>query len=90
MQFFCPDGAIPADFPRKIFGAKAGHITLVVELIDSRSGEVLARAADLGKNESRGGNGVVDWDAIEADFRYWADILRTWLDKVHNLETGVT
>ena len=85
-----PGGAIPADFSRKKFRTRPGHITLVVELMDSRSGEVLARAADLGKNESRGGDGVVDWDAIEADFRYWAEILRTWLDKVHQLETEVS
>jgi len=82
-----PGGAIPSDFTRKKFRTEAGHITLVVELIDSRSGEVLGRAADLGKSESRGGDGVVDWDAIEADFRYWADIIRTRLDRVHRLGT---
>jgi hypothetical protein len=77
-------GAIPSEFSGKKFRTRPGHITLVVELHDSLSGEVLARAADLGNSESRGGDGEVDWDAIESDFRHWAMILRDWLDKVHN------
>ena len=78
-----PGGAVPEEFARKRFRTKPGHITLVVELLDSRSGEVLARVADLGKSESSGGDGVVDWEAIESDFRYWARLLRDWLDGVH-------
>jgi len=83
LRSIAPGGIIPAEFSSKKFDVKAGHITLVAQLLDSRSGKVLARAADLGKYESSGGDGVVDWDAIKADFRYWAKTLRTWMDEVH-------
>ncbi len=56
---------------------------MVAQLFDSRSGDRLARAADLGKQESIGGDGLVDWDAIAEDFDYWADVFSSWLDQVH-------
>jgi len=76
-------GFIPLDIQAKKFKTAPGHITLVSELQDSKSGEVLARVADMGDEESKGGDGVVDWDAIEADFRVWGKMLRGWLDEVH-------
>ncbi len=78
-----PGGLIPSEFSSKKFEVKAVNITLVSQLRDSRSDKILARVADLGKYESSGGDGVVDWDAIKADFQYWAKILRTWMDEVH-------
>ena len=77
-----PDDPIPTEFQRMKFPTQAGHITLVAELRDSVSEEVLARLADLG-SRSKGGQGIVDWNAIESDFRYWAQLLREWMDEVH-------
>jgi hypothetical protein len=76
-------GQVPAEFSRYDFAVKPGHITMIVRLLDSVSGEVLARAADLGKEQSTGGEGIVDWDAIASDFEYWASIFREWMDEVH-------
>ena len=78
-----PGDPIPAEVSGKKFRAQAGHITLVAELRDSVSEEVLARAADLGR-QSQGGPGIVEWDEIEADFRKWAVMLREWMDDIHN------
>jgi len=78
-----PGDPIPAEVRGKKFRTQAGHITLVAELRDSVSEEVLARAADLGR-QSQGGPGIVEWDKIEADFRKWAVMLRDWMDDIHN------
>lgn len=75
------EATLPAELSRYEFETRPGHITLVGELLDSNSGEQLARAADLGKQPSAGGNGVVDWDAIASDFRYWADVFSAWMDR---------
>jgi hypothetical protein len=77
------DGKLPAELDRYEFETKPGHITMVARLLDSKSGDVLARVADLGKKESAGGDGVVDWNAIGHDFEYWAGIFREWMDQVH-------
>jgi len=74
---------VPRDLSRYDFKTKPGHITMVSQLFDSKSGEQLARAADLGKQQSFGGNGVVDWDAIGSDFDYWASIFSSWMDRIH-------
>ncbi len=76
-------GQVPAEFSRYEFAVKPRHITMIVRLSDSATGEVLARAADLGKEQSVGGDGIVDWDAIASDFEYWASIFREWMDEVH-------
>ena len=76
-------GDIPVELARYDFETKPGHITLVAQLLDSQSGDLLARAADVGQQESIGGDGLVNWDAISSDFDYWAEIFRTWLDEVH-------
>jgi hypothetical protein len=78
---------LPAELSRYEFETRPGHITMIGQLLDSSSGEQLARAADLGKQQSAGGNGVVDWDAIASDFQYWADVFSVWMDrKQHALE----
>lgn len=79
---------VPAEVSRKEFRTQAGHITLVAELRDSVSEEVLARAADLGRR-SQGGQDIVEWDEIEADFRKWAVMLREWMDDIHNRKANV-
>jgi hypothetical protein len=79
-----PEGAdIPSEMDRYEFETKPGHITMVAQLRDSKSDEILARVADLGKKQSAGGDGVVDWDAIVYDFDYWAGIFAEWMDQVH-------
>jgi hypothetical protein len=75
--------AVPSELSRYDFNTRPGHITMIAQLFDSRSGERLARAADLGKQESVGGDGLVDWDAIAADFEYWAEIFSAWMDQMH-------
>ena len=78
-----PGVEIPREVARLEFETRPGHITMTARLLDSRTGELLARAADLGKKESVGGDGVVDWDAITHDFDYWAAVFREWMDEVH-------
>jgi len=75
---------LPSELSRYEFDTRPGHITMVGQLFDSVTGEQLARAADLGKQRSVGGNGLVDWDAIAADFRFWADIFGAWMERKNN------
>jgi hypothetical protein len=77
------DVDVPADLSRYEFKTKPGHITMIGQLFDSKSGEQLARASDLGQQQSAGGNGRVDWDAIASDFEFWANVFSSWLDRVH-------
>jgi hypothetical protein len=77
------DEDVPGDLARYQFNTKAGHITMIGQLFDAHSGEQLARAADLGKQQSIGGEGRVDWNAIASDFDYWADVFGAWLNRVH-------
>ncbi|NND45285.1 MAG: DUF3313 family protein [Xanthomonadales bacterium] len=78
-----PDEPLPADLNRLRVRTQPGHITMIARLLDSLSGEQLARAADLGKQQSFGSYTLVDWEAIAADFDYWAQVFRTWLDRMH-------
>lgn len=77
-----PGEPLPADLNRLRFRTRPGHITMIARLLDSTSGEQLARAADLGKQESHGSYTLVDWEAIASDFDYWARIFRGWLDRM--------
>ena len=80
-----PEGSSPpSELARLEFKTQPGHITMTGQLLDSVSGEQLARVADLGKQQSVGGNGRVDWNAIASDFEYWANIFSAWLDNVHD------
>ena len=77
------DEDVPGDLARYQFETKAGHITMTGQIFDAESGELLARAADLGKQQSVGGDGRVDWKAIGSDFEYWANVFSSWLNSVH-------
>ena len=77
------DVDVPGDLSRYEFKTRPGHITMIGQLFDASSGEQLARAADLGKQQSVGGNGVVDWDAIASDFQYWANVFSAWMNRIH-------
>jgi len=82
LRALAPGEELPTDLNRLRFRTQPGHITMIARLLDSRSGEQLARAADLGKQESRGSYTLVDWEAIASDFDYWARVFRSWLDRM--------
>ncbi len=74
------------------FARSAGAMTLYVELYDSVSGEILARAID--REASRFGGGVT-WANRGTNVRearkmlkHWADLLRRKLDEVHGRGNG--
>ncbi|MDH3637502.1 MAG: DUF3313 domain-containing protein [Gammaproteobacteria bacterium] len=83
-----PDQDIPEPLGRYEFKTAAGHITLVGELTDSVTGEVLARAADLGIGELWVHGEALDRESISIDFRRWARIFRDWMDEVTNRRAG--
>jgi hypothetical protein len=83
-----PGSPIPQDLTRYVFRTQPGHITMVARLFDARSGELLARAADLGKRASAGGEAVVDWEAIASDLDYWARVFRAWLDPAQDAKAA--
>ncbi len=70
----------------------AGAVTLVLEVYDSQSGEIIARAADRRDPSASGSGGMVrvSPQAVRADMRRlfgdWAEILRTRLDQLRALE----
>jgi hypothetical protein len=69
--------------------SSAGEMTLVADLADSRSGQVLARVADQ-RDASKGGrmylvNGKVNEEEARKIAGGWAQILRKALDKAHGI-----
>ncbi len=83
-----PDQDIPPALQRYRFDAAPGRITLVGELKDSVTDEVLARAADSGIGELWVRGEVLDRDSLEIDFRRWAIIFRDWMDEVTGMNTA--
>ena len=69
-----------------------GEVTLVVEVRDSESGEILARAGDRRDPRSMEGTSMTEVSPtfVKADtqrlFRYWADIMRDRLDELRGVE----
>ena len=63
--------------------AKPGSIIFMMELKDSMSGEVLARAGDSAEIPafSTSSDVPTDWDAVEAAAQRWAQLFRTFLDE---------
>jgi hypothetical protein len=76
-----------------VYSTSTADITLMMELRDSESREILARVADrkqarhAGKslNELSWSNSVSDSDAVRRVFSRWARILREQLDRAHTL-----
>ncbi len=62
--------------------ARPGAILFLMELKDSRSGEVLARAADSASAPriSTSADTTTDWNAVEAAAERWAELFRLFLD----------
>ena len=57
-----------------------GELTFVMEMIDSVSGEVLARAGDQ-THDATGREGEAGWPEVDAAAEYWAGLFRDWLDR---------
>jgi hypothetical protein len=76
------------------FTSSTGEMTLLMELHDSLSGEILARVADrrdvraagYGTNDLYFSNAVTDTGAVRRVFKLWAEILRMRLEEVHRIE----
>ena len=68
--------------------ATAGSLVFLMELKDSETGEVLARAADSAKAPPLGTNPDVetDWQAVDEAAAHWAALFRGFLDR--NLAPG--
>jgi hypothetical protein len=61
-----------------------GELTFLMELSDSLSGDVLARAADQEKHENEAcvpANCAAGWRQAEASAAHWAQLFRDFLDK---------
>lgn len=77
-----------------VFTTSTADMTLLMELRDAQSGEILARVADRREARTAGhgpsdlywSNSVTDRDAVRRVFRRWARILRQRLDAVHEIE----
>jgi len=57
-----------------------GELTFLMELSDSVSGKVLARAGDKSTDISAE-HGEATWDDVRRAAEYWAGLFRNWLDK---------
>lgn len=56
-----------------------GELTFLMEMSDSVTGQVLARAGDKSSDIS-GERGDATWDDVQRAAEYWAGLFRDWLD----------
>ncbi len=56
-----------------------GELTFLMEMSDSVTGQVLARAGDKSSDIS-GEKGDASWDDVRRAAEYWAGLFRNWLD----------
>jgi hypothetical protein len=70
--------------------AKPGSLVFLMELSDSQSERILARAADSSLNPEIGSDDIEgsEWDAVESAARHWAALFRQFLDQ--NLGNGAS
>jgi len=63
--------------------ARPGVLVFMMEMRDSSSGRVLARAADSTANPNigTGGGSATDWDDVQTAARHWASLFRQFLDQ---------
>lgn len=84
-----PDTDTKAAGMSRTYAMSAGEMSLVAELYDSESGEVLARVVDRREARSSGAMKLANSVTNESDFRdiasFWARILRKSLDKAHGI-----
>ncbi|MEL7449329.1 MAG: DUF3313 family protein [Pseudomonadota bacterium] len=57
-----------------------GELTFLMEISDSTTGEVLARAGDRSRDVTVYDD-TAQWDEVEVAARYWAGLFRDWLDR---------
>ena len=85
---------IPPDVESARFGrggvylTSVGDATLVIELRDSESGEILARAADRRAAEAAFAfevNTVTAWSEVRRLASYWASLLRRRLEEIEKI-----
>jgi hypothetical protein len=73
----------------RTYTISAGEMSLIAELYDSETGEVLARVVDRREARRAGTLNYTNSLTNESDFRYiatgWARILRNSLDKAHGI-----
>lgn len=81
-------GAAPGQVPamnRQVQDmARPGSLVFMMELRDSRTGAVLARAGDSTMSPAfspSGGAGTTDWDTVEQAAKHWAALFRGFLDR---------
>ena len=71
-----------------VYLTSIGDATLVIELRDSESGEILARAADRRAAESPFAfevNNVTAWSEVRRLASYWASLLRRRLEEIEGV-----
>jgi len=63
--------------------ANPGSLIFLMELVDSESGEILARAADSVSVPvfGTGENAITDWDTVGSAAERWAKLFRKFLDE---------
>lgn len=63
--------------------ATPGSLVFLMELVDSESGEVLARGADSASVPAFGvgDDTVTDWDTVQSAAERWANLFRNFLDE---------
>jgi len=70
----------------EIYLRSVGEITLILEVVDSRSNEVIFRAVERRAAESHGmvmpSNSVTNWSEVRRLIRRWATTLREGLDAI--------
>jgi hypothetical protein len=72
----------------RTYTAESGAATIVIELYDSVTGAILARAADREITRSAGGylsysNRATNRADARRALGHWAELLKEWLDEVH-------
>jgi hypothetical protein len=62
--------------------AQPGELVFLMELKDSQTGRVLARAADSARSPTiaTGGGTTTDWQSVEDAASHWATLFRRFLD----------
>lgn len=69
----------------RVFVASSGQMTLVAEIYDAQSGEILVRLED--RRQARDYwhevTTISEWAEVRSAFRYWSGIARDRIDSVH-------
>lgn len=79
MKITGADGEFSAD-GRLADLVSRGELTFLMEILDSRSEEVLARAGDRTSDITSPGN-AADWAEVDRAAAHWAGMFRDWLDR---------